>query len=290
MKIEEVVFPVDFSDRSVDVCPYVSAVTERLRANLVLLHVIESVPPGSNVLERLYTGEETEMEQRKEFATRALSAFQTNYIRHVPSQLCVLVGDAAKAIVAYAGETHKRMIVMPTSGYGPFRQMLLGSVTAKVLHDSKCPVLTGPHLERAIHAAERFSLRRLLCTVSLDWEADEVLKRAGEFASLLGAELIAVHVVTPVEEGLLPLIEPGGPPLSAESVRAAVQDTLDRTGVSGEVHICVGEVSRQVARLARAKNADLVVIGRGGAPELPGRLGSHGYAIVRRAPCPVLCV
>jgi hypothetical protein len=36
------------------------------------------------------------------------------------------------------------MILMPTHGYGPFRQMLLGSVTAKVLHDSKCPVLTEP--------------------------------------------------------------------------------------------------------------------------------------------------
>jgi hypothetical protein len=75
MKIEEVVFPVDFSDRSVDVCPYVAAVTERLRAKLILLHVIESVPPGSSPLDRLYTGDEIEMEQRKEFATRALSAF-----------------------------------------------------------------------------------------------------------------------------------------------------------------------------------------------------------------------
>jgi nucleotide-binding universal stress UspA family protein len=45
-----------------------------------------------------------------------------------------------------------------------------------------------------------------------------------------------------------------------------------------------------VAAAARDRHVDLIVIGRGGAPELSGRLGSHAYAIVRRAPCPVLCV
>jgi nucleotide-binding universal stress UspA family protein len=265
-------------------------VTQRLGAKLTLLHVIESVPSGGSILDGLYTGAEAEMEQRKQWATRALSAFQSQYIPHLPSELWVSHGDPARAIVAYAGETKRRMIVMPTHGYGPFRRMLLGSVTAKVLHDSKCPVLTGPHLERAIHATRHFSLRRLLCAVSLDWETDEVLKSAGELASALGAELIVVHVITPVEEGLLPLIEPGGPPLSTNAVQRTMQDGLDRTGVSAQVHVCVGEVSRKVARTATAQDADLVVIGRGGAPELPGRLGSHGYAIVRRAPCPVLCV
>jgi nucleotide-binding universal stress UspA family protein len=45
-----------------------------------------------------------------------------------------------------------------------------------------------------------------------------------------------------------------------------------------------------VDRAARAHNADLVIIGKGGGPEMPGRLGGHAYAIVRRASCPVLCL
>ena len=106
------------------------------------------------------------------------------------------------------------MIVMPTRGFGPFRQMLLGSVTAKVLHDSKCPVLTGPHLEAAIHPTRWFELRRIMCAVALDWETDDALREAAELAKHLAAELIVIHVVTPVEEGLLPLVEPGGPPIS----------------------------------------------------------------------------
>jgi len=136
MNIKEVVFPVDFSDRSIDAGPYVAALTRRLRAKLTLLHVVESLPPGSSPLDRLYTGDDAELAQRKETANEALSAFQQQYIPHVPSELCVLVGDPATCIVIYGGESKGRLIVMPTRGFGPFRQMLLGSVTAKVLHDA----------------------------------------------------------------------------------------------------------------------------------------------------------
>lgn len=290
MNIKEVVFPIDFSDRSIDACPYVAALTRRLQATLTLLHVVESLPSGSSPLDRLYTGDEAELAQRKETANEALSAFQQQYIPHVPSELCVLVGDPATCIVVYGGESKGRLIVMPTRGFGPFRQMLLGSVTAKVLHDARCPVLTGPHLEKAIHPKQWLKLQRIMCAVGLDWETDEVLKRSAELADQLGTQLIATHVVTPVEEGLLPLMDPGGPPISTESVQNAMQDALDRTGVPAEVQVLVGEASRRVACAAKEHNVDLIVIGKGGAPELPGRLGSHGYAIVRRAPCPVLCI
>jgi nucleotide-binding universal stress UspA family protein len=78
--------------------------------------------------------------------------------------------------------------------------------------------------------------------------------------------------------------------MSTESVRKSLQDAVERVGVPARVEVLVGEASRRVACAAKEYNADLIVIGKGGAPELPGRLGSHGYAIVRRAPCPVLCI
>lgn len=290
MNIKEVVFPIDFSERSIDACPYVAAVTRSLGAKLTLLHVVESMPARSNPLDRLYTENVGELVKRKQTATDALSAFQHQYIPHVPSELCVIVGDPAASIVMYGGEGDGRMIVMPTRGFGPFRQMLLGSVTSKVLHDAHCPVLTGPHLDEAIHPKQWLKLQRIMCAVGLDWETDGILKQSAELAEQLGTQLIATHVITPVEEGLLPLMDPGGPPISTESVRSAMQDALHRTGVRAEVHVLVGEVSRRVSCAAKEHNVDLIVIGKGGAPELPGRLGSHGYAIVRRAPCPVLCV
>ena len=77
MNVKEVVFPVDFSDRSIDASPYVAALTRRLGAKLTLLHVIESLPRGSSPLDRLYTGDEAELTQRKEIATDSAVGLST---------------------------------------------------------------------------------------------------------------------------------------------------------------------------------------------------------------------
>src|SRR5262249_37891787 len=147
-----------------------------------------------------------------------------------------------------------------------------------------------PHLEKAVDPKHWFKVERILCAVALDWETDDVLRFSGAMAEQVGAELTAIHVITPVEEGLLPLIEPGGPPLTTDAIRQTMDDALNRTGVTAQIDVSVGETSRRVACAARLHKADLIIIGKGGAPELPGRLGSHGYAIVRRAPCPVMCI
>jgi hypothetical protein len=62
--------------------------------------------------------------------------------------------DAARAcyvkrIVEFAHNNNITLIAMPTHGYGLFRRFLLGSVTAKVLHDADCPIWTGVHMEAA---------------------------------------------------------------------------------------------------------------------------------------------
>jgi len=59
----------------------------------------------------------------------------------------LLKGDPAECIVRVAQENAVDLIVMPTHAHGRFRRFLLGSVTAKVLHDTDCPVLTGVHHE-----------------------------------------------------------------------------------------------------------------------------------------------
>src|SRR5689334_10329594 len=211
MNIKEIVFPIDFSDRSVEACPYVMALVRRLEAKLTLLNVVENLPTGSIRLDRFHTEDEAELAKRKEKPHEALLAFQSRHLRDISSQLCVLVGDPATSIVIYGGRSRERMIVMPTRGLGPFRKMLLGSVVAKVLHDAQCPVLTGPHLENALDTSQWLKLQRIICAVALDWETDEILKQSADLANQLRTQLIAMHVITPLEEGFLPLIDAGAP-------------------------------------------------------------------------------
>jgi hypothetical protein len=77
----------------------------------------------------------------------ALEKFASESANAVRAKPVLFDGDPGTVIAEYAKKTACDLIVMPTLGYGPFRRFLLGSVTAKVLHDAPCPVWTGPHLE-----------------------------------------------------------------------------------------------------------------------------------------------
>jgi len=290
MTIREIIFPVDFSSHNAAACPYVAAVAKCLDAKLILLHVVEDQPPRSTVLDRLHTDAEREMEDRKIAGRDSLEAFRSQYIPQPNAETHVLCGDPATVITLFAGDGDSRVIMMPTHGYGPFRRMLLGSVTAKVLHDARCPVWTSPHMDVAINTADWFALRRILCSVALNWESDHLLSRSAALAAHLGAELTAFHALAPLEEGLLEMADAEGRVLSLEPARRKLEEAASRVPGVSKTCVRVGEVSREVARAAREHKADLIVIGRGGAPEMWGRLGSHAYAIVRRAPCPVLCI
>ena len=55
-------------------------------------------------------------------------------------------GDVAVTIVETAEEEKADLIMMPSYSF-TFYEFLMGSVTAKVLHETECPVWTGAHVE-----------------------------------------------------------------------------------------------------------------------------------------------
>lgn len=65
---------------------------------------------------------------------------------------------------------HLDLIVMPTHGYRRFEKLLLGSVTAKVLHKSKCPIWTGAHVKEV--SDEQALIRNVLCAIDFSPTAE----------------------------------------------------------------------------------------------------------------------
>src|ERR1700692_2096788 len=111
---------------------------------------------------------------------------------------CITTGDPAVRIIEHARNGRHDLIMMPTHGYGPFRRFLLGSVTAKVLHDVECPVWTDTH---RLHFEPRETDATVLCAVDLKPEMVPALQWAAEFSRSEAADLRVVHAIPWYEDG-----------------------------------------------------------------------------------------
>jgi len=168
--------------------------------------------------------------------------------------------------------------MMPTHGYGAFRRFLLGSVTAKVLHDSECPVWTGAHLEPA--PAHEFAIRNVACAVDLSAHSRKTVQWAAQFATEFQAGLTLIHIagVGPHAAGGY-MVEPAWTEVLLHSATNDIAKLQKELGMNAKVAIESGEVPKTLDRAAKEAAADVLIIGRPSG----GRLRATGYAIIRES-------
>jgi nucleotide-binding universal stress UspA family protein len=162
-------------------------------------------------------------------------------------------------------------------------------VTAKVLHESPCPVWTGAHLEEA--PAREFSIRHILCSVDLTHHSHHTASLASEMAAAVDPTLTLVYITASVE-----IYGPGGSyvdPVWKEKIVGFAAEEIARlqqtVGTKAEVIIDSGNVPELLNRAAEQTKADLLVIGHS---PIRGHLGDNGngYGIIRESHIPVLSV
>ena len=292
-EFHHILFPVDFSPRCQGTAPFVKEMARRYGARVSLLHITEISPqvygPMDAWVPMVGDYEPLQQANRERMRNFAKQHFVDLGANLKVEEVCEL-GDAAHSITEYAESAGVDLIMMPTHGYGRFRGLLLGSVTAKVLHDAKCPVWTGVHLEEP-PSLEHLKLRNILCAVDLKKESVNVAKFAFAVASAHGACVRLVHTVPSAETRPEEYFDEKMKHSLIEAARSElVELQRESGGGSEEVRVEAGTVSKKVRAVALQFHADLIVIGRGLLHAPFGRLRTNAYAIIRDAPCPVLSV
>lgn len=290
----QILFPVDFSEKCLHTAPFVRSMAASLGARITLLHVV-SWPRMWNTAGDCFGAPESagytlpiDLDAICADRQRTLSEFASRHFGDSAADQLVQSGDAASAIVECAVQRHAAMIMMPTRGAGRFRRFLLGSVTAKVLHDVDCAVWTDAHTEEPAHDTGK-PIRNILCGIELEKRRLEVLKWAAAFAQAVGAELTLTHVV-PAPEASGTASDPRFGAFLKDTAKHQIEEVAAEANVTAEICIEGGKVVPAIRRLAEMKNADLVIIGRGCLPNALGRLRTHAYGIIRESPCPVVSV
>ena len=276
-----ILYPFDFSDRCRAVWPAVAQMARHLEVPITLIHALD--------IEFLDELDAADLEVIRGRAKDKLNHFLAAEPGASNIGRLVAEGPAAECIVQCAAKIDAPLIMMPTRGHTRFRQLLLGSVTAAVLHDAQGPVWTDAHSEN--ESPRDGFYRSIVCAIDMNRRTPELLETAFEYSTKFGAVLHIVHSV--------PGIDPRFPSGAADRAHRLL---IQKAGEDFPVHCSKTRVKapleivediRLVNGILGAVNrhdADLLVIGRGVIKGSLGRLRTNAHELVRRSPCPVLSV
>jgi nucleotide-binding universal stress UspA family protein len=204
-------------------------------------------------------------------------------------------GRTVQGILAEARTLAADLVVVGTHGRGGLDRLVLGSVTEKVLRKALCPVLSVP--PPASGAPEVLALlERILCPVDFSDASLKALVYALSLAQEADAQLLAMHVVEGLpmwDEQVVDRFDLSRYQQTLiEDARARLRTAIPaeaRTWCKPEELVCTGKAYREILRVARERDAHLIVLGVHGRNPVDLMLfGSTTNHMVREAACPVL--
>ncbi len=142
-------------------------------------------------------------------------------------------------------------------------------------------------------------LKKIICPTDFSEPSYEALKTAVEMADHFSAELVVVHVVTPIP--FIPIHDDPSSfnlPVYEKEMETSAQKSLDRVfeekmpkSLNCRTLVMQGDPAPQIVRLADDEAADIIVIATHG---LTGwrkfMFGSVTEKVIRLANCPVLSI
>lgn len=250
-----VLCPVDFSEASRGALRYAAAIAEHFYAVLTVLSV------NDPVVNDLAVFVETTLRKQRPLVPEL--------------QLETANGLPAIEILRLANEKSADVIVMSTHGlHGP--RTMLGSVTERVLRETQVPVIITPAIDPGPSSVEEWkrALKRVLVPVDLSqWSTQQVAIGRG-IAEALGLELLYLHVLSDADCDR----------------RLAAHAELDRllhatpATLRPALTLAVGDPAAQIARVAKDRAVDVIVMALHTSNEPRKGMGHVTYAVLCSTP------
>ncbi len=289
MSNKYILFTTDLSDTSMAAFPVAEALARRHGDSLIIFHVQE--PPTAYVAGEWYYGP---LEPTHDELKQALANIKPSD----PSIQChrrLGFGEPAQEIANIVEEENVEMIVMSSEGRTGLSRVLIGSVAEKVVRLAHCPVLVVKPKRSKSHPPsnqlEPLKFDRILAATDFSPASRSAIQVAAALSGKEPAELILLHVEQP-------FVPYGGGEIYSSRLLDAHTETLLKlleATKSCNPHIAIrttfaiGDPAKEIVKLAKREDVDLIVIGTEGRTGLPHFfLGSVAEKVVHKAECPVL--
>ncbi len=141
-EVKRILFPVDFTQNSSKILPYVLSVSEKYEAMIFLLHVIEHFSEwGGFYIPHIPF--ERYREDALKGAEKTLDRVCKEQLQSCPNfQKRIIFGDPVQEILNTIESEEIDLVVMGTHGRKGLEHVFFGSVAENVVKKSPVPVLT----------------------------------------------------------------------------------------------------------------------------------------------------
>ncbi len=238
---------------------------------LFALHVIEFNPELAALAPDLQEKMEKESRQLLK-GIRDQAAKQ-----EVPCETIVHQGEQPyELIIREANAKKADIIVIGSHGKTGLKKLLLGSVAAKVVGHTRCPVLVVPLKGPA-------TPKRILAATDGSKPGEAAVKQAINMTTACGGTLTVLSAVVP--HG------PASYRKEAEKAVEKARKAAEKAGLEAETIVREGQPHEVIVETSREKKAGLIVMGSVGKTGLDRLLiGSVAERVIGHAPCAVLVV
>jgi len=146
--LQRILFCTDFSDNANRAFEFAVGAAPRHRgATFYLLHVIPE-PEAQFWKTYVYEVEDVDRKARQDIDEKIRTAYLSRVPDTIDLRTEIRIGREAAEILSFASEHNIDLIIMGRQGNSRLGSFLSGSVTAKVTHKARCPVLIVPDTAR----------------------------------------------------------------------------------------------------------------------------------------------
>jgi nucleotide-binding universal stress UspA family protein len=140
-EFKRILFPVDLSESSTKIVPYVQAVAEKFEAKIYILFAARVFDYFTSMYVP-YPSISSFEKEIIEGAEKRLYEFMDEHFSNFPNTKTVVVaGDASDEILNYIEDQHIDLVIMGTHGRKGMDKIIFGSVAERVVKTSPVPVM-----------------------------------------------------------------------------------------------------------------------------------------------------
>ncbi len=218
----------------------------------------------------------------------------------IDALVAVEFGTPAETIVRVAERDNCDLIAMSTRGRRALARGILGSVTDKVIHSSKLPVLTITPQKAKVYRQDDITISKVMAPLDGSPLAEGALPYVEAMASAMDLEIMLVRVVK--AGGVYSTYSDGNPYVGSRELERQMEDTakdylrtvaerLRSKGLRVEWKLLRGAPAAAIVELAQETPQDIIALASHGRSGITRWIaGSVAEAVIRASGGPVLVI